>query len=298
MHVRLLPDGSGRAAGKWSDEATGEHGDLLDVIRESCGLVGFKRVAEEARRFLSLPPPEPPPRPRFDAAPQGSPDAARRLFAASRPLTRTLADAYLKARGIVLDAADKRWIRFHPRCFYRGDERGPKQAHPALIAAVTDQGGAVTGIHRTWLKRGRGAAPASALDRRAMGLLLGHGVRFGTAGEVLAAGEGIETTLSLRAALADMPLIAALSAGHLGALAFPPGLRRLYVARDNDAAGDNAFARLLERGGEAGIDIVGLEPRHDDFNTDLVKLGADALARRVRAQLAGADAARFLAPER
>src|SRR6266436_3136980 len=56
MFVRLKLRGpGGRPAGKWTDAATGEHGDLLDVIRESCGLVDFHDVTEEARRFLSLP---------------------------------------------------------------------------------------------------------------------------------------------------------------------------------------------------------------------------------------------------
>ena len=60
MFVRLKGgDTGGRPAGKWTDAATGEHGDLLDVIRESCGLVDFHDVAEEARRFLSLPRSEP-----------------------------------------------------------------------------------------------------------------------------------------------------------------------------------------------------------------------------------------------
>ena len=60
MFVRLAGPESGKgAAGKWTDMATGEHGDLLDVIREALGLVDFKDVAEEARRFLALPHPEP-----------------------------------------------------------------------------------------------------------------------------------------------------------------------------------------------------------------------------------------------
>ena len=60
MFVRLKGgDIGGRPAGKWTDAATGEHGDLLDVIRESCGLVDFHDVTEEARRFLSLPRSEP-----------------------------------------------------------------------------------------------------------------------------------------------------------------------------------------------------------------------------------------------
>ena len=45
MFVRLKPRGAaGRPAGKWTDAATGEHGDLLDVIRESCGLLDFQTV--------------------------------------------------------------------------------------------------------------------------------------------------------------------------------------------------------------------------------------------------------------
>ena len=56
MFVRLRGPDSGKGApGRWRDAATGEYGDLLDVIRESCGLVDFRDVAEEARRFLNLP---------------------------------------------------------------------------------------------------------------------------------------------------------------------------------------------------------------------------------------------------
>ncbi len=58
--VRLKDSPKG-PAGKWTDAATGEHGDLLDVIRESCGLIDFKDVADEARLFLSMPPPAPEP---------------------------------------------------------------------------------------------------------------------------------------------------------------------------------------------------------------------------------------------
>src|SRR5277367_4813725 len=48
--VRLGSRGPGNGAvGKWADAATGEHGDLLDVIRETCGLNRFHDVAEEAR---------------------------------------------------------------------------------------------------------------------------------------------------------------------------------------------------------------------------------------------------------
>ena len=100
MFVRLSgPDSGPGAAGRWTDAASSEHGDLLDVIRESCGLVEFREVAEEARRFLALPCLEPRVTPR-PPAPQGSPEAARRLWAMTKPLGGTLAEAYLRGRGI------------------------------------------------------------------------------------------------------------------------------------------------------------------------------------------------------
>src|ERR1700727_3203330 len=84
LFVRLKGHESGKgAAGKWSDAATGEHGDLLDVIRESCCLVDFHDVADEARRFLSLPRFDPDPAPQTTRSLYwtGSPEAERRLFA-------------------------------------------------------------------------------------------------------------------------------------------------------------------------------------------------------------------------
>ena len=60
LFVRLKGAESGKgAAGKWTDAATGDHGDLLDVIRQSCRLADFHDVVDEARRFLELPRPKP-----------------------------------------------------------------------------------------------------------------------------------------------------------------------------------------------------------------------------------------------
>ncbi len=161
----------------------------------------------------------------------------------SKPIAGTLAETYLRGRGIVTMAAGDP-LRFHPRCYYRADEDSPTETWPALIAAVTDLGGRITGAHRTWLDRsGQDKAPIDS-PRRAMGHLLGHGVRFGVVDDVMAAGEGIETMLSLRTILPTLPMVAALSANHLAALLFPPTLRRLYVARDRDPAGDAAMASL------------------------------------------------------
>ncbi len=291
MFVRLSGPDSGRgAAGHWTDAASAEHGDLLDVIRESCGFVEFRDVVDEARRFLSLPRAEPFPtaKPVLTPVPAGSPEAARRLFAMSQPIGGTLAEAYLGGRAITaLSGATA--LRFHPRCYYRPDEHSPTEIWPAMIACVTDLAGRQTGAHRTWLAPdGSGKAPVET-PRRAMGDLLGHAVRFGVPCEVMAAGEGIETILSLRCALPAMAMAAALSANHLAALLLPLTLRRLYVARDTDAAGDMALAALTERAEAAGIETLALSPRTGDFNADLRTFGLGALRAALRIQLAPQD---------
>jgi hypothetical protein len=298
MFVRLKGAESGKgAAGKWTDAATGEHGDLLDVIRESCGLLDFKDVADEARRFLSLPQPEPDPqpqpRPRPSSAPAGSPESARRLVSMSQPITGTIVETYLRKRGITALHGTGA-LRFHPRCYYRPDSYSPTETWPAMIASVTDLDNRITGAHRTWLSPdGSGKAPIDT-PRRAMGDLLGNAVRFDRATHVMAAGEGIETMLSLRMALPHMPMVAALSAAHLAAILFPATLRRLYIARDDDLAGDNAMASLVERAQAVGIEAITLSPRLGDFNEDLRTLGIDALRAAVRVQIAPEDVARFM----
>lgn len=294
MFVRLKETVKG-PPGKWTDAATGEHGDLLDVIRESCGLIDFADVAREARSFLNLPRPEPAPatqkRP-GTPAPSGSSEAARRLISMSQPISGTLVEAYLRNRGITaLHGTGS--LRFHPRCYYRPDDHGPTETWPAMIAAVTDLRGTITGAHRTWLAPdGSDKAPIDT-QRKAIGDLLGHAVRFGNAGDVMAAGEGIETILSARQALPHMAMAAALSAAHLAAILFPDDLRRLYIVRDNDPAGDDARDSLVERANAAGIEVIVLSPVLEDFNEDLRRLGLDAFRANLRVQLTPQDVARF-----
>ena len=214
----------------------------------------------------------------------------------SQPISGTIVETYLRRRGITALHGTAN-LRFHPRCYYRPDPDSPTETWPAMIAAVTDLGGTITGAHRTWLDpSGQDKAPIDT-PRRAMGHLLGNAVRFGVAHDVMAAGEGIETMLSLRCVMPTMPMVAALSAAHLAAILFPRTLRRLYIARDNDPAGDGAVANLIDRSREAGIEAITLSPRLGDFNEDLRAFGIDALRAAIRVQIVPEDVVRFMALE-
>lgn len=297
MHVRLRGPASGKgAAGKWVDEATGEYGNLLDIIRLSQRIGDFRDVLLEASRFLNLPDPPPVPSsgPRRPTREQESGrQFASRLFTSSGPLKGSIGETYLRHRGIEIQP-DFEAMRFNPRCFHGRDESGRAIYWPALVAAVTDQSYDLTGVSRTFLARdGMDKAPVTP-KRRSKGELLGHGIRFGRSKDTLAVGEGLETTLSLRAAMPAMPLVAATSSNHLSALLFPPELRILVVIRDNDHAGDAATDALFARGLAAGIQVHLIDPELDDLNSDLTKLGRSRFIDRTRSLLPRSLVERFV----
>ena len=271
LFVRLAPPG---VPGKWTDAATGEHGDLLDLIRIASGAGSLRAALAEARAFLAMPAmPLPATADSYDRT-----EAARRLWRRCRAIDGTHAEVYLRARSIGRCRFPA--LRFHPALFYR--DGGGMRRLPALIAAVTGADRSVAGVHRTWLDPSRPAKAPVARPRKALGRVHGLAVRFGDpAPATLLVGEGIETVLSIVTALPDTIAAAALSAGSLGAFAPPPGVARLVVARDNDPDGERAAERLARRCARAGVAAQVIVPEGDDFNDDLLALGSAALAARL-----------------
>ena len=288
LFVRLAPPGT---PGKFVDSATGEHGDLLDLIRIASGAGSLRATLAEAHAFLAAPA-----MPAAGCSDDYNPvDDARRLWQRCRAIDGTHAEAYLHARGLTrcrLHASVFAALRFHPSLIYR--EPSGARRLPALVAAVTGSAGerpvpgehpgrdALCGVHRTWLDPHAPAKADVASPRKSLGRVHGHAVRFGEpAGGTLLVGEGIETVLSIVTALPNTVAAAALSAGSLGACAPPAGVTRLVIARDNDPEGERAAERLALRCARAGVDALIVAPEGDDFNTDLVAFGAPALRARL-----------------
>ena len=279
LFVRL--SGSGKPGG-WTDAATGQHGDLLDLIRYRSGAPTLRAALDEARAFLALEPaPDRDPgaaRPTVSDAPYDGAQAARRLWRRCRAIDGSHAERYLHARGLLQCRFAA--LRFHPELRYR--EGSTVRRFPALVAAVTAGDGAITGVQRTWLDPRRPAKAGVAVPRKALGRIHGLAVRFGVPSGLapLVVGEGIETVLSLVTAVPEITAAAALSAGSLGAFAPPPGLARLVIARDNDEDGALAAERLARRCARAGVAATVIVPAGNDFNDDLVDLGVAALRAR------------------
>jgi len=156
-----------------------------------------------------------------------------------------------------------------------------------MIAAVTDLAGQITGAHRTWLDGQVGTRRRST--RR--------GGRWAISS--VTPSVSMWRMMSWRPVKASRPCCRsdascphadgrrALSA-HLAAILFPATLRRLYIARDDDPAGDSAMASLIDRSSETGIEAITLSPRLGDF-----KRGSpDARHRCAAGRVAGADRSR------
>ena len=272
LFVRLAGPGT---PGKWTDAATSEHGDMLDLIRHRAGAATLRAALNEARIFLALPAS---PAPGGDGVYDAS-KAARRLWQRCRPIGGTHAETYLHARGLARCRFPA--LRFHPALFYR--EGASMRRLPALVAAVTGDDGAITGVQRTWLDPAAPTKVDVAAPRKALGRIHGRAVRFGRLadGASLLVGEGIETVLSIVTAVPGITAAAALSAGSLGAFAPPQGIARLVIACDNDCEGARAAECLARRCARADIAAAVIAPEGGDFNEDIVGLGTEALAARI-----------------
>ena len=278
LFVRLSPPGT---PGKWTDAATGEHGDLLDLVRLATGSASLREALTEARRFLAQP-----------VSSAASDDdtydraaAARNLWDRCGPIDSTHAEAYLRARAIHRCRFPA--LRFHAALPYRSASGGWRR-FPALVATVTGDDGALEGVHRTWLDPARPAKARVSRPRKALGRVHGLAVRFGDplASSTLLVGEGIETVLSLVTAAPDTLSAAALSAGSLGAFVPPKHVTRLIIAHDRDKEGRLASLRLQLRCTQLGVACAALLPAGNDFNDDLRQFGTEPLAQRL-APLAG-----------
>lgn len=164
------------------------------------------------------------------------------IWRQSQPARGTLAETYLRSRGIDLPPPDA--LRFHP-----GLKHPSGGTWPAMVAQVTrGSDGTPIAVHRTFLAcDGRSKAPVNPA-KMMLGPCRGGVVRLAEAERTLVIGEGIETALSAMQA-SGIPAWAALSAGGIRSLVLPPLplAARVTIAADPDPAGIAAAVAAAER---------------------------------------------------
>ncbi len=180
---------------------------------------------------------------------------AREVWEGAQPVARTIAEAYLRSRGITAPLPPS--LRYHPACWHATGKR-----LPALIALVEGQDG--FGVHRTYLRADGGGKATVEPAKAMLGPVKGGAVRLTDAGPgaPLVVAEGIETALSLASGMLSAPatIWAALSATGMQALRLPPEPCRLTVAIDADPTGEAAGRALATRAWHEGWSVYLLRP--------------------------------------
>jgi hypothetical protein len=254
----------GARAGVWSDFASGESGDALDLVAQVLFRGDRREAIAWSRSWLGLsdqpmaagqrrPADRPVEALRDDGEDKARRAAALRVFLAAQPnLAGTAAGLYLAGRGIDFATLGRqpRSLRYHPSLWNVESRRN----WPALVAAITDAAGVHVAVHRTWLAQQNGRwSKAPLVDpKMTLGRYAGGSIRLwrGASGLPLAkapageTAEGIETALSVAIACPDLRVLAAVSLANMSRLALPPAITCVVLAADNDAGNEKAQAAL------------------------------------------------------
>jgi len=260
--------GKGKRRGVWSDFASGEAGDMLELIRVAeCG-GDIAKAVTWAKQYLGLETGDPKrvEDARRRAAEQRKkaakePDnkwygAAMRIWGEAQPRLRaTAADLYLKSRGIDLEKLgyQPRALRFHPAVYHRETQK----MHPALIALIVGNDNKPCGIHRIYLQREADGQVIKLQGVKDAKLTLGTYKAYGgcirlwrgserkalrdqTTPSPIVLHEGPENALSIVMACPEKRVWCTISVANLKNIILPEVCDPVYLGKDNDADGSEA----------------------------------------------------------
>jgi hypothetical protein len=318
---------SGGRVGHWHDFATNEGGDVLDLIRLSLNLPSLSAALAEARAFLGLATDTPEQRAareraalemkarRAAAEREERRTAERRckqaeaLYLSAREgLAGTPVQLYLARRGIDLTALvhPPRALRYHHQVGYFREETDPETGevtslrgtYPAMLAALVNGRGRITGCHRTYLAHGPGGwAKADLPDqKKVLGQVRGSAIRLSSGigprggkgvplancppGTRVVIGEGIETCLAAMVLWPQERVLAAYSLGNLSQVELPANVHEVVLLSDHDASPQAAaaFEAAIQAHAKAGrrVRVWQSETPREDMADALLRVQAEA----------------------
>lgn len=256
----LKLDLTGDKRGYWHDFATGESGDMLDLVAiRRCG-GDIKAAVRWAKDYLGID--EHDLKARTDQArariaraeaqaeaekvPPRDDEKRKRavaLWLAAEPHIRgTPVHRYLRGRGIDLSKVGSQpaALRYAPACYH-----GPTaRRFPAMVARVVDASGVHVSTHRTFLQEhDDGRVTKADLGEQAKMVLGGYrggmirianGDPTGPHGHEVVITEGIEDALTLMRVFPAHRIVTSIAVTNMGNLLFPPEITSVVLALDND----------------------------------------------------------------
>ncbi len=268
----IIVSRAGKTPGAWRDEATGDAGDILDLIAYTQRLSRGEAIkwAKDWLGYKSMAPTEIARASAIHARKVAEADAlaarkladdqerAAKMFRRAKveKLVGSTADRYLASRGIDLRLLSR--VPGAIGCLPRVRHAETETFWPVMVAQMSDARGRTLAVHRTFLALdGSGKAPVEPARKiwpsfRGLAIRLWRGetdLPADTAAErglvdTLAIVEGVEDGLSLALARPDLRIWAAGTLGNLSHIVPPACAGDIIVCADNDWGKPQAEAQL------------------------------------------------------
>lgn len=260
----------GERAGVWSDFATGEAGDALDLVAAVYGFATIEAIKWSLQWLgLNSGRVEPPPR-RSTPTPNKTPEHERWHYPweSAKPIAGTLAEVYLRGRGLHYDDPQGHILRFAPKRWRKHPTTDQLEQHPALLCALRDvHTGEQVGIINIHLRpdgrdRLRDKKGKTNTGRAAGGVVMLSPFDEPTMGLVTC--EGAETGISLYQQEVR-PIWCCGGAGNLAKLPIIGGIEALTIAADCGTPGMTAANELADRWRGANREVFIIAPPHGDW---------------------------------
>jgi hypothetical protein len=268
---------AGAKAGVWSDFATGECGDALDLVRAVLEL-DMGGAIRWSLRWLGIEDgdAELPARSSTQKAsikPLHNSDFWRAPWRSAQPIAGALAELYLAGRGLRFDDPGGRVLRFAER-HARRNPADELEHYPALLALLRDvRIGEPCGTINVYLRRDGGDRLRDPKGKTSWGRAGGSAVMLDDFADVtlgLVVAEGVETAIALW--MAELrPVWALGGAGNLKSFPVLGGIEALTIAADADDAGQKAAAEVIRRWRGAGREVLTVAPPAGDWADQAVK---------------------------
>lgn len=249
----------------------GWHGDIIRFVmdRQNCGFrEAYSRLASGDLPTWS-------PAERAKAVAEQKLDDlareqdARRFYKESVPIAGTPGETYLRARGITIALCE--FVRFGMVPTKRDPETGQwNRARPAVICGAQDATGAVVGIQRIFFKNDDPRLGVKDC-KLSLGTIRGSALRLAPPAETVILAEAPEDGMSIMQDGPGFPVWVPFGTSMMPQVQFPPVVRRVIVAGQNNTAGKIAVGKTIIALSDLGLEAADTYPvaRFDDWNDQL-----------------------------
>ena len=202
------------------------------------------------------------------AAPKDNREETVRMFLARSVWNEAMSisgSIYLVKRGITLSIPPS--VRFHRALKHPADN----QTKPALVFAIQDPQGRITGVQRIFLNDAADAKTDARPAKMTLGVLGEGAVRLGPAEEHVGLAEGPETALSAMQ-MFGLPVWCSCGAARMKRVKFPPSVKTVHIFADAGEIGHKCAFDAMKVFQEKGLKVAMRIPAEGDWNDVLQQM--------------------------